>query len=76
MTNSLDVLQKKYQEDEKQIDEAKKKLDLLRKSYKTNDQPYLDAKGNFEQMIEFHKLLAAKIQADKIDAQIPSQGTH
>ena len=37
MTNSLDALQKKYQENEKKIGEAQKKLDLLRKKYNIHD---------------------------------------
>ena len=96
VTNSLDVLQARFQEDEKQIEAAQTKLDALRRKYGitdrsrtqldqtnqngevivTSQQTYWDAKRKLAEMVEFHKVLQAKIQADKMDAQIPSQGTH
>jgi hypothetical protein len=68
LTNSLDGLQARFQEEEKQIHGFQAKLDLLRKSYKTNDQPYLDEQGKYEQMLGFHKLLYSRIESDKLDA--------
>jgi len=76
MTNSLEVLQARYQEDETNIQQALVKLDQVRKTYKATDQPFLDEQHKVEQMIEFHKLLAAKIEADKLEAQFPAQGKH
>jgi uncharacterized protein involved in exopolysaccharide biosynthesis len=37
----------------------------------TPDQPYWEAKRNLNQMIEFHKLLAAKIASENLDSPIP-----
>jgi hypothetical protein len=91
LTNTLDVLQARYQEDEKQIEEVQTELDLLRKKYKITDtsptqleetnqsgnvvvsseQPYWDEKRKLTGMIEFHKQLQVKIEADKLDEQIP-----
>lgn len=76
MTNTLDVLQVRYQDYNKQIRDAEAQLGLLRKSYKTNDQPYLDEQHKLEQMIEFQKQLAAKMEASKFDAQSKAQGTN
>ena len=76
MTNSLDVLQARCQENQTNIDQALAMLDQLRKTYTTNDQPYLDQQHKADQMIAFQKMLMTKIEADKLDAQIPAQGTH
>jgi hypothetical protein len=60
-------------------------LDLLRKEYHITDdsndsidgngdavaKPYWDEKRKCIQMLEFHKLLAVKIEAEKLDQQIP-----
>jgi len=35
------------------------------------NQPYYDAKRNLEQLREMHKLLYSKIEAEKLDAEIP-----
>jgi len=35
------------------------------------DQPYWDEKRRLEQMLDFHKLLAAKIEAEKLTMEIP-----
>ena len=37
MTNSMDVLQKKFQENEKKIVDAQRELNLLRKKYNIHD---------------------------------------
>lgn len=35
------------------------------------DQPYYDAKRSLEQKVEMHKLLYSKVEADKVDSQLP-----
>jgi hypothetical protein len=75
MTNTLDVLQARYQEDGKQIEEVQTELDSLHKTYKITDQPYLDELHKLQQMIEFHKQLQTKIEADKLDEQFKSQNS-
>jgi hypothetical protein len=76
MTNSLDILQARCQANQTNIDQALAMLDQLQKTYTTNDQPYLDEQRKAEQMIAFQKLLKTKIEADKLGAQFPAQGTH
>jgi polysaccharide biosynthesis transport protein len=52
------------------VDEAKRKdLDAAVK-----DQPYWEAKRKVATMQDFHRLLATKIEAEKIDMQIPKTG--
>ena len=75
-TNSLDVLQARYQEDQTNIEQELAKLDRLHERYKTNDQPYLEEKQKVDQMFSFQRQLANKIEFDKLDAQIRAQGTH
>jgi uncharacterized protein with ATP-grasp and redox domains len=75
-TNSLDVLQARYQEDQTNIEQELAKLDRLHERYKTNDQPYLEEKQKVDQMFSFQRQLATKIEFDKLDAQIRAQGTH
>jgi hypothetical protein len=94
LTNSPDVLQKKFQENEKKIVDAQREVNLLRKKYNIHDtsptqleetnlalasseEPYWVAKRTLANMIDFQKMLQAKITADKIDAQINAQaGQH
>ena len=61
-TNTLDGLQV---ENDKQILEIQSKMELLRKTYKTNDQPYLDEQAKLNQKLALQKGLAAEIQAMK-----------
>ena len=94
MTNSPDVLQKKFQENEKKIVDVQRELNLLRKKFNihdtsptqfvqtnlalaSNEEPYWAAKRDLANMIEFQKVLQAKIQANKIDEQLKAQnGSH
>ena len=94
MTNSSDVLQKKFQENERKIVDTQREVNLLREKYHIHDtsptqleetnlalasseEPYWTAKRSLANMIDFQKLLTAKIQAVKIDEQIKAQtGSH
>jgi hypothetical protein len=68
LTNRLEVLQQKYQEDDKQIQEIQTKLHLLRQANKNTDQSYFDEQAKLDRMLAWHKMLWAKIQAMKTDA--------
>jgi capsular exopolysaccharide synthesis family protein len=64
-----------------QLDSEKASLDALTASVETakekdqaeaiRGQPYWNEKRKLENMIEFHKLLAAKIESEKLDVEIP-----
>ena len=49
------------------VDEAKQKD----QEEATRGQPYWEEKRQLENMLEFHKLLAAKIEQEKLDVEIP-----
>jgi capsular exopolysaccharide synthesis family protein len=49
------------------VDEAKQKD----QEEASKGQPYWEEKRKLENMLEFHKLLAAKIEAEKLDLEIP-----
>jgi len=49
------------------VDEAKQKD----QEESSRGQPYWEEKRKFENKLEFHKLLAAKIEAEKLDLEIP-----
>jgi hypothetical protein len=61
-TNTLEGSQV---ENDKQILEIQSKMDLLRKTYKVTDQPYLDEQAKLNQKLSLQKMLAAEIQARK-----------
>jgi capsular polysaccharide biosynthesis protein len=75
------VLQSQYQREEVQIPQLQLEVESLRQKCKIRfdasgpqspqEQPYWDKKHDLEQMIEFHKLLGAKIEAEKLDIIIP-----
>jgi capsular exopolysaccharide synthesis family protein len=66
---------------ENQLESEKASLDALTASVETakekdqaeavRGQPYWTEKRKLETMIEFHKLLAAKIESEKLDVEIP-----
>ena len=83
----MDVLQTEFKQKEEQIMALQTSLDQLRRELKITDrdpkaltpssamspqeQPYWDKKRDLVKLIEFHKLLMAKITGEKIDIQIP-----
>ena len=67
LTNSLDVLQARYREDEATTRESQAKLDQLRQTCKTNDQQCLGEQLQLERAIAWHKLLEAIIEAKTRD---------
>jgi len=66
---------------ESQVSSKKAALDALTQSVEDakardqvesgKNQPYYDAKRNLEQLRDLHKLLYSKIEAEKLDAEIP-----
>ncbi|HEX7569456.1 MAG TPA: polysaccharide biosynthesis tyrosine autokinase [Verrucomicrobiae bacterium] len=66
---------------ESQVSAKKASLDALTKSVEdaklrdrtesTKNQPYYDAKRNLEQLRDMHKLLYSKIEAEKLEQEIP-----
>ena len=80
----IQALQNQYQQDEMSIRQAQADLDSLRQKYNIGSgmtdpqspqaQPYWDKKRELDQRLAFHKLLAGKIEAEKLDGQIPSAG--
>lgn len=74
-------LQQQYKTQEGQIDTAQSDLVSLRQQLKIpgdavasqspQEQPYWDKKRDLSQLLELHKTLFAKIEAEQLDAQIP-----
>ena len=87
ITQGIGILQAQYKQEEEQITAMQTSLDQLRRELKISDQdpqaitpssamtpqeqPYWDKKRDLAKLIEFHKLLQAKIASEKIDMQIP-----
>ena len=81
MASGVATLQEQYQLEEKQIGQIQGTLDSLRQQFKITDdgsnnqlpqdKPYWDEKNRLTSMQEAHKLLFAKIEAEKIDMQMP-----
>ena len=75
------VLRQQYEEQEVKIRQAQSDVESLRQQFKiTNDaaasqspqeQPYWDKKRDLSQLLDLHKLLFSKIEAEKLDAQMP-----
>ena len=87
MLKGFQVLMGDYRAEEQLIKTKQEKLDQLRKELnvpdpepidellKTNFPSYFEAKRVLQNNIEFHKLLQAKITAEKIDLDIPRTAT-
>jgi len=85
--NGIKVLVDRFQKEEHDIEAKQKDLDQLQKQLnvpnpdpvdellKTNFPSYFQAKQELQKMIELHKLLQAKITAEKIDLDIPRTAT-
>ena len=87
ITQDMGKLQTQYKQEDEQITAAQASLDQLRRDLKIDDQDpkaltassallpqeqsYWDKKRDLAKIIEFHKLLQAKITSEKIDIQIP-----
>jgi uncharacterized protein involved in exopolysaccharide biosynthesis len=81
LANGIDVLQQQYQAQAAQIQTAQSDLESLRQQLKIagdaaasqspQEQPYWDKKRNLSQLIMLHELLNSKIEAVKMDAQLP-----
>lgn len=74
--SALDKLEKQYQDEAKQIQDAQAKLDAMRQSYTTNDAAYLSQSNRLQNMIFRHRIFYQKLQAEKMDAQKYPQGTN
>lgn len=84
MVRSLQALENQNQQDEMQIRKASAEVEALRQKYKIGSdistsrtpqaQPYWDKKHELDKMIEFHKMLAAKINVEKLEENIPKPG--
>jgi len=76
----LEMFQYQYQQDEIQIKQATAELESLRQQYKITfdasapkspeEQPYWDKKHELDSLLDFHKLVAAKIETEKLDIKI------
>lgn len=72
-TSLSNVWQAKLQEVQTNIQAAQVRLDLLRKTFKTNDQVYLDERNKLAQMLSVRRLLWMERQASTIDQQLERQ---
>jgi hypothetical protein len=81
----IEVLSTLYQVEEKQINESQVKIDLLHQQLKVSEsdthtshppeqQIYWDEVSKLDQTIKMHKLVAAKIEAEKLDVESPKSG--
>src|ERR1039457_1973839 len=75
MTNTLEVLQARYQKDGIKLSDSLANLRLLTVSTNATQQQFRDIQAHLEQLIAFHTLLAINIQAKMLDAQSQAQGT-
>ncbi len=77
----IEALQQQFQNEDKQIMMLQTNVEQLRQKYRIQDnvstnrlpeqQPYWDAKNQLDRRREFHKFLALKIKAEKLDVKIP-----
>jgi len=77
----METLLQGYQMQEDQIHTAQSAVESLRQELKiggeatasqsAQEQPYWDGKRNLSQLLDLHKLLYAKILAEKMDGQMP-----
>ena len=78
---SLNRLQQEFRNNEKQIEQTRTEVNTLRQQLKIGseisdnpspqEQTYWDKKQYLDGLLEAHKTLYAKIEAEKLDAQIP-----
>ena len=77
----IDALQQQYKIQEEQIHTAQTDVESLRQQLKIaadavasqspQEQPYWDKKRDLSQLLDLHKLLFSKIEAEKLAAQMP-----
>lgn len=77
----IEPLRNQYQQEGERIQQAQTNLESLRQQFKIasdatvsqspREKPYWDKKRDLENMIEFHKLLQAKIASETVDASLP-----
>ena len=77
----IEALQQQFQNEDKRIMMLQTNVEQLRQKYGIQDnvstnlipeqQPYWDAKNQLDRRREFHKFLALKIKAEKLDVKIP-----
>ena len=72
--SGLVLLQQQFLTESNQIKEAQANLKVLRQTYTSNEQPYIDAQKKLEQMIRMHQVLYSKLESEKIDLQLKAQG--
>ena len=83
MLNGIRVLTDEFEKDERNIEAKQVELEQMRKQLnvpnpepidellKTNFPSYFQSKQELQKMMEFHKLLQAKIVEEKLDLEIP-----
>jgi uncharacterized protein involved in exopolysaccharide biosynthesis len=81
MAKGIAALQQEYQRQTEQIGQVQSEADSLRQQFKIaidaaasqspQEQPYWDKKRDLSQLLDLHKLLFSKIEAEKLDAQLP-----
>jgi len=81
--NGIKLLEDGFQQEQQYIEAKQKKLEEMRKQLnvpnpepadellKSNYPSYFEAKRVLQNNIEFNKLVAAKIESEKLDLQIP-----
>jgi len=79
--NGIKILEDRWQQEETQIPKLQLEVGSLRQQCKIRfdasgpqspeEQPYWDKKRALDNRLEFHKLLAGKIEAEKLDLMIP-----
>jgi uncharacterized protein involved in exopolysaccharide biosynthesis len=77
----INELQQKNKIQEEEIHQAQSDVDSLRQQFKIasdaiasqspQEQPYWDKQRDLQQLLDAHQLLASKIEAKKLEAQIP-----
>jgi hypothetical protein len=75
------MLQLKYQEQEMQIRQVQSDVDSLRQQFKIasdastsqspQEQPYWDKKNSLQQLLDSHKSLGTRIEAERLVARFP-----
>jgi uncharacterized protein involved in exopolysaccharide biosynthesis len=68
---NVDLLRKKFKIPTNDLPTQSQKIEALKSHEAQPDQPYWEAKRKLENMIELHKLLAARIETEKIYLSLP-----
>jgi uncharacterized protein involved in exopolysaccharide biosynthesis len=71
LQSNVDLLREKFKIPTNDLPAQNQKIEAQEIHELQPEQPYWEAKRKLDDMIEFHKVVAARIEAEKLDIQIP-----